>query len=95
MFSKIPDSSGKINQEDQDKEILRLGIISKFDLINFYEQLSSLTNNENIKKVLSEIISQEKKQIGQFQTLLLEEDEDYKAGLDRGRDEAMDLTHVE
>ena len=74
MLSSIPINFEKVTKEDLDKEILRIGIIAELDAINLYEQMAALTNNENIKIILLDIAKEEKTHVGEFQTLLLEQD---------------------
>jgi rubrerythrin len=50
MLSTIPFKMENLNKDSLEKEILRVAIIAELDAINLYEQLSSLTNNENLKK---------------------------------------------
>ena len=76
MLSQIPISFEKVKKEDLDKEILRVGIIAELDAVSLYEQLAATTENENIKKILLDIAKEEKTHMGEFQTLLLKEDND-------------------
>jgi len=92
MLSKVPINLEKIKKEDLDKEILRAGIIAELDAINLYEQMAALTDNENIKKILLDIAKEEKTHVGEFQTLLLELDQEQKKELEEGRKEVEELT---
>ena len=92
MLSKIPINPEKLNKEDLDKEILRIGIIAELDAINLYEQLASMTKNENIKKVLIDIANEEKTHVGEFQELLLRIDKEQVKELDKGKKEVEELT---
>lgn len=51
MLSKLPTSLEKVKKENLDKEILRAGMIAELDAASFYEQMASMTENENIRKV--------------------------------------------
>ena len=91
MMSKIPAELGCMNKKDIDKEILRTGIIAELDAINLYEQMASLTENNNIKKVLMDIAKEEKTHVGEFQALLLMIDKEQKKELDEGKKEVEEL----
>ena len=91
MLSQIPINLEKIRIEDLDKEILRVGIIAELDAINLYEQMAAVTENENIKKVLLDIAKEEKTHVGEFQALLLEQDEEQVKELEEGKKEIDEL----
>ena len=92
MLSKIPIDLERTKKEDLDKEILRVGIIAELDAINLYEQMAALTQNENIKKILLDIAKEEKTHVGEFQTLLLKENEEQEKELEEGKKEVEELT---
>ena len=85
MLSQIPISLEKVKKENLDKEILRVGMIAELDAVNLYEQLTAMTENENIKKVLLDIAKEEKTHIGEFQTLLLKEDKEQEKEIEEGK----------
>jgi rubrerythrin len=91
MLSRIPINIEKIEAEDIDKEILRAGIIAELDAINLYEQMAALTKKEHIKAVLLDIAKEEKAHIGEFQTLLLMEDNEQEKALKEGKEEVEEL----
>jgi len=91
MLSTIPINLEKVKREDLDREILRVGIIAELDAISLYEQLAAMTGNENIKKVLLDIAKEEKTHVGEFQALLLEQDEEQKRELEEGEKEVDEL----
>ncbi len=90
MLSKIPVVLEKIKKRDLDKEILRAAIIAELDAINLYEQMAAMTSNLVLQTVLLDIAREEKTHVGEFQTLLLEEDgeqaRELKEGEPRGRE---------
>ena len=88
-MSKIP---GEINKENEDKQILRVGIIAELDAVSLYEQLASKANDERIKKVLLDIAKEEKTHVGEFLALLLELDKQQKEELEKGKEEVEELT---
>lgn len=91
MLSKIPVDLQKIKKDDLDKEILRAAIIAELDAINLYEQMADMTRNGNIRKVLLDIAKEEKTHVGEFQTLLLIEDEEQVQELAEGKKEVQEL----
>ncbi len=93
MLSTIPVLLEKLKKEDLDREILRAGIIAELDAINLYEQMANMTQNENIKKVLMEIAREEKTHVGEFQTLLLNQDREQQSELEKGKTEVDELLH--
>lgn len=80
MLSKIPMDLSKVAAEDINKEILRAAVIAELDAISLYEQMASLTDNNEVKQVLLDVAKEEKTHVGEFQTLLLKEDgqQDYE-----------------
>ncbi|MDD2666259.1 MAG: ferritin family protein [Methanocellales archaeon] len=92
MLSKIPINLERAKKEDLDKEILRAGVIAELDAINLYEQMAAMTENKNIKKVLLDVAREEKEHVGEFQTLLLKDDEEQLEALEEGRKEVEELT---
>ena len=59
--------------------------------INLYEQMASLAKKDSIKTVLLDIAREEKTHVGEFQTLLLKEDEEQDTELYKGKKEIDDL----
>lgn len=94
MLSKIPFDLQKINKEDLNKEILRASIIAELDAINLYEQMASLTTDENIKKILLDVAREEKTHVGEFQTLLLNLDKEQEQELKAGKKEVKKITGI-
>lgn len=91
MLSKIPIDLGKVKKEDIDREILRAGMIAELDAINLYDQMAAMTENESLRKVLLDIAKEEKTHMGEFQALLLMNDEEQKAELKEGEEEIEEL----
>lgn len=92
MLSTLPIELQKVSKKDLDKEILRLGMIAELDAVSLYEQLTAMTDNEDIKKILLDVAREEKTHIGEFQTLLLQEDEEQVKELEEGKKEVAELT---
>ncbi len=90
MLSQIPINLEKVGK-DLDKEILRAGIIAELDAINLYEQMAAMTKNDLIRKMLLDIAKEEKTHMGEFQTLLLKEDEEQLKELEAGKKEVIEL----
>lgn len=91
MLSQMPIDLARVRKEDLDREILRAGMIAELDAINFYEQMAAMTEKEIIRKVLLDIAKEEKTHMGEFQTLLLKEDEEQKEELKEGEEEVEEL----
>ncbi|PIU56884.1 MAG: rubrerythrin [Chloroflexi bacterium CG07_land_8_20_14_0_80_45_17] len=91
MLSTIPINLEKVRKEDLDRETLRVGIIAELDAVNLYEQLAAMTENRNIKKLLLDIAKEEKTHVGEFQALLLKQDEEQKGELEEGKKEVDKL----
>ena len=92
MLSQIPINLDKVDPKDLDKEILRVAIIAELDATNLYEQLANMTESENLKEVLLDIAKEEKTHVGEFQALLLKEDEEQEHELAKGKAEVDELT---
>ena len=87
MLSKIPINLEKVDKKNIDTEILRAGIIAELDAINLYEQMAAIAQDKNIKAVLLDIAKEEKTHVGEFQTLLLNRDQEQAKELKEGRKE--------
>ena len=87
MLSKIPIVLEKVKQEDLNKEILRTAIVAELDAISLYEQMADLTENDEVRRVLLDVAKEEKTHMGEFQTLLLKQDEEQLRELKAGRKE--------
>ncbi len=91
MLSDIPKSLEKVSGADLDKEILRVGMIAELDAVSLYEQLSAMTENEDLKKVLLDIAKEEKTHIGEFEELLKRMDKEYAKETESGKKEVEEL----
>jgi len=91
MLSKIPTKTEKVEKKFLDCEILRVAMIAELDAINLYEQLAATTQNENIRKVLLDVAKEEKTHVGEFQALLLKEDEEQTEELEKGKKEVEEI----
>jgi len=92
MLSQLPINLEKVKKQDLDKEILRVGMIAELDAVSLYEQLASITENEDIKKLVLDIAKEEKTHIGEFETFLLKLDQEQVQELERGKKEVEELT---
>jgi len=95
MLSKIPIELDRIDEEDLDKQILRLAIMAELDAINLYEQLANMTEDENIRTVLLDVAREEKTHVGEFMALLLNLDEEQVEELEAGKEEVEELLEEE
>ncbi|MBP1910361.1 ferritin family protein [Methanolobus bombayensis] len=87
MFSKVPINVSKLKKEEIDKEILRAALMAELDAINLYEQMAGMTDNKEVSSVLLDVAKEEKTHIGEFQTLLLEIDQEQVEEMEAGREE--------
>jgi rubrerythrin len=87
MLSEKPIKMEKVDKKITDREILRLAIIAELDAVNLYEQLAAQTDNNAIREILLDVAKEEKTHVGEFQTLLLREDEEQVKELENGREE--------
>ena len=85
MLSENPINLEKVGKKNLDREILRLAIIAELDAVNLYEQLAATTENEAIRSVLLDVAREEKTHVGEFQTILLREDEEQIEELKHGK----------
>jgi rubrerythrin len=87
MLSEKPIKLEKVGKKNLDREILRLAIIAELDAVSLYEQLAAATDNKAIREVLLDVAKEEKTHVGEFQTLLLREDEEQVEELKKGKEE--------
>ena len=87
MLSEKPIKIEKVGKKNIDREILRLAIIAELDAVNLYEQLAAATENKAIREVLLDVAKEEKTHVGEFQALLLREDEEQVKELEHGKEE--------
>ncbi len=92
MMSQIPFQLDKIKKKDVEREILRIGIIAELDAVSLYEQLASMTKKESIRKIFLDIAREEKTHVGEFQALLLKEDQEQAEELLKGDREVREKT---
>lgn len=92
MLSALPIDLKKVKKKDLDKEILRAGMIAELDAVSFYEQMAAMTDDEDIKKVLSDIAREEKTHIAEFETLLLRIDAEQVEETKHAQEEIKELT---
>lgn len=95
MLSKIPFDLNSIEEEDLERQLLRIAIMAELDAINLYEQLASLAEDEKLKALFYEIAREEKTHVGEFMTLLLEKDEEQVEELEAGKNEVEELFEEE
>lgn len=91
MLSQIPINLEKVNKDNLDKEIMRMAVIAELDAVNLYEQMASLTGNENLKKVLLEVAREEKTHVGEFHAMLLKADKEQEREMTAGKAEVDEL----
>ncbi|PIU43125.1 MAG: rubrerythrin, partial [Candidatus Nealsonbacteria bacterium CG07_land_8_20_14_0_80_40_10] len=67
------------------------GMIAELDAVNQYEQMAAMTDNGNIKKLLSDIAKEEKTHVGEFEAMLLKSDMEQIKELAAGKKEVDEL----
>ena len=87
MLEEKPIKLEKVEKKFLDREILRLAIIAELDAVTLYEQLAAATENKAIREVLLDVAKEEKTHVGEFQALLLREDEEQVKELEHGKEE--------
>jgi len=91
MAAQLPIELGALDHASIDKEVLRAAMIAELDAISQYEQMSAMATNQDIVKVLNDVIREEKTHVGEFQTMLLSLDKEQKEELNSGRDEVEEI----
>jgi len=91
MLSRIPVSLDKLDKKELRKQILRVAIIAELDAISLYEQLASMTDDENLKKVLLDVAKEEKTHVGEFLEMLLSIDREQVEEIEKGREEIREI----
>lgn len=76
MLAKFPIDQSKVSKINNDRQILRMGIIAELDAISLYEQLAENTEDIKLKKVLLDVAREEKEHVGEFKSLLDKIDEE-------------------
>lgn len=87
MMSTIP---LEITKENQEKQILRTGMIAELDAISLYEQMADRSKNPDVQKILLDIAKEEKTHMGEFLTLLSNKDTEQRNEIEKGRAEVME-----
>ena len=91
MFSKIPIDMQAVAGRNVDNEILRAAIMAELDAISAYEQMASLAEDRDVKRILLDVAQEEKTQVGEFQTMLLRRDKGQEQELRAGEAEVKEV----
>lgn len=86
-MSSLPIELSKVKKTDVDNEIARIGMIAELDAVNLYEQLAAMAYSPKLKETLLDIAKEEKTHIGEFEALLLQNDEQQVKELENGKKE--------
>ena len=70
-----------------DKSILRQAVKAEIDAINLYEKLSAMASSDEVKRVLDDVIREEKTHYGEFEAVLKEKDPEHRQELVKGEEE--------
>ena len=90
-FSKVPINLDRLPEDAINVEILRTGIAAEIDAINLYEQMAFMTSDVDITELLLDIAKEEKTHVGEFETLLLNFDEEQAEELMEGQEEVEEM----
>lgn len=90
MLSVVPIQLNRVDKKDIDKEILRAAIISEYDAVNLYHQMSARAVNPKIKALLLDIAKEEKTHIGEFEKMLSIIDKEQKEESIKGAEEVQE-----
>ncbi|WP_135611814.1 ferritin family protein [Methanococcoides sp. AM1] len=77
MLSEIPIDLETVDKKNIDKELMRLSMIAELDAVNLYEQMASLTDDEELRAILLDIAREEMIHVAMFETVLMEVDDEY------------------
>ncbi|MCQ2957561.1 MAG: hypothetical protein MJ180_01515 [Candidatus Gastranaerophilales bacterium] len=69
---------------------IRFSIASEFEAIQLYEQIQDCTDNKTVKKVLEDIVDEEKVHVGEFLRVLEELTPEEFESYDEGKTEVED-----
>ncbi|MDD3006626.1 MAG: rubrerythrin [Candidatus Pacebacteria bacterium] len=91
MLSINPFDLSQPNNEDTEKQILRIALISELDSVNLFEQLAFVSKDTKAKAVFHNILKEKKEHIGELETFLLRSDQEQMEGLAEGTKELEKL----
>ncbi len=77
---KIPFNFESLEEEVLERQLVRIAIMAEFEAINLYEQLISLTKDENLREIFNTIIMEKKVHAGDLLAKLIDIDEDQLEG---------------
>ncbi len=77
---KIPFNFENLEEEVLERQLVRIAINAEFEAINLYEQLISLTKDENLREIFNTIIMEKKVHAGDLLAKLIDIDEDQLEG---------------
>lgn len=77
MLSEVPVEIEKLQQSDINKETLRAAMMAELDAINLYEEMANLTDNDDVERVLLDIVEDEMEHMVMFLTVLFEVDKKF------------------
>jgi len=91
-MSKTPIELSKVGRKKRGMEIMRTAIVAELDAISLDEQLAAQTDNEDMKKTLSDVAREEKTHFGEFQEMLLRIDGEQVKELGKAKGEIKEPT---
>ncbi len=91
MLSEIPYDLERLDAEQLNRELVRVGMIAELDAVSLYEQLAAMTDHPLLKAVFLDIAGEEKTHMGEFQALLLRLDQEQARELEAGSEEVREI----
>jgi rubrerythrin len=92
LFIKAAELNSLPEGRVRDMQMLRLGIIAEYDAINLYESMADLVSLPKLRDLFLDIANEEKVHIGEFEFILEHIDPEHDHFVDKGEDEAEELT---
>jgi rubrerythrin len=80
----------KLSGNERNTTMLRTAIIAELDAISLYNEMATLTDNEDVKKILLDISHEEKIHVGELKELLERLDKEQKTDTIKGKEEVAD-----
>ncbi len=68
------EKSDKLSQKSTNQDLIRSGIIAELDATSLYQSQIENTNDEELKKVLTHIMDEEKEHIAELTCVLMKHD---------------------
>jgi len=74
---------------------LRMALCAEEEAIHLYDMIAEFVNDEDVKKIMTDIADEEQIHVGEIQKLLKEKSDDETEMLDKGEGEVVDKIAAE